>query len=88
MMKKLLTLIVSGILLFALTGCQEANNLATDATDSYNNVADGVNNVKNDIEGTVDAVNNAVDTVKGTADATMKTIDDVKNTADGISDAF
>lgn len=87
-MKKLLTLITSGILLFSLTGCQEANELATDASNSYNNIADGVNNVKEDVEGTVDAVNNAVDTVKGTAEATMETIDNVKETADGISGAF
>lgn len=87
-MKKLLTLIISGILLVTLSGCQEAEDLAADATNSYNNLAEGATNVKEDIEGTVDAVNNAVDTVKETADNTMKTIDNVKETAEGISNAF
>lgn len=87
-MKKLLTLVISGILLVTLSGCQEAQELATDATNSYNNLAEGVNNVKTDVENTVEGVNNAVNTVKDTADATIETIDNVKDTAAGISEAL
>lgn len=87
-MKKILSFFIAGILLVSLTGCKEAEDLAADASNSYNNLAEGVNNVKSDIEGTVEGVNNAVNTVKETADNTMKTIDDVKNTATGISDAL
>lgn len=85
-MKKTLALILTLLSFTFFTGCTEAEDLAADATNSFNNLKDGVTEVKENVEGTVETVQNGVDTVKATADNVTNTVNQVNEAAQGVSD--
>jgi len=84
-MKKLITFIFIALSFVVITGCNEANEFAADATHSFNNLKDGVTDVKENMEGTVKTVQDGVDTVKETAKNVGNTVNQVNQATKSVS---
>ena len=77
-MKKLTSIFLIALCIISLNACKEAQDLQKDATQSFDNLKDGVMETKENVE-------NTVNQVKETADAVSDTVDKVKDVTDSVS---
>lgn len=78
-MKKILTLSVITLSLLVFSACEQTEKIKDDATQSYNNLKEGVTETKENIDRSVQSVKETTEKVTGT-------VDKVKEATNSVSD--